>query len=275
MKVQEIISNSNEQYKQLLKLKQKKYRYQEAVFLIEGIKFVKHAILQGADLKAIAFTNNLLGEEIIAEIVQMLETSNANKEINKSQIKLFNLSKNLFEALSDTVNSQGILAVVSFPEPIKELDPTGLYLALDRIQDPGNLGTMIRTADAAGFSGIILSKGTVDPFSEKVLRSTMGSIFTLPILQTESLEQTLIDGKALGLSIYTTALENSIDYTQGTYKSGTVFVIGNEAQGISDSVFALSDQRITIPIMGHAESLNAAVAAAIVMYEAVNQRRSL
>lgn len=264
MKVLEISSNKNEQYKEVLKLKQKKYRQRSESFLIEGIKLVKHALEKNESVDMLLYAPTLIDEQAIAEIQAMMP---------KQSICL-SLSKELFDGLSDTVNSQGVMAVVKFPQPLTSIDPNGLYLALDHIQDPGNLGTMIRTADAAGFSGLIYSKGTVDPFSEKVLRSTMGSVFSLPLMVCEDLPAFLAESAAeKGMQILCTSLEDSLDYSEANYNKGSIIVIGNESQGVSEAVFNQATNRIKIPIYGEAESLNAAVAAAIIMYEAIKQRR--
>lgn len=264
MKVLEITSAKNEQYKEILKLKQKKYRIRQNAFLVEGIKLVKHAIEKGEQVQTVLYCNQLLSEENLLPIVNLMQ----------SQTQLISLSKELFEMLSDTVNSQGIMGVVQIPKLLESLDPNGLYLALDHIQDPGNLGTMIRTADAAGFSGLIYSKGTVDPYSEKVLRSTMGSIFSLPLMPCENLPEFLAQVKVVqNMQVLCTSLEDSLDYSQVDYSMGSIIVIGNESQGVSTDVFNQATQRIKIPIYGEAESLNAAIAAAVIMYEAIKQRR--
>ncbi len=263
MKVLEISSSKNEYYKNISKLKQKKYRHRASQFLIEGIKFVKHALEKGEEMSQLVYCSDLINESILESILRTIP----------DRVQVISMSKNIFEDLSDTVNSQGVIAVVQMRKQVLTLDPKGLYLALDQIQDPGNLGTMIRTADAAGFSGVIYNKGTVDPYSEKVLRSTMGSIFSIPLTTCEDLSEFLRDAKKQGVQVLCTSLEISVDYSQVDYKQGSIIVIGNESQGISTEVFNESTQRIKIPIYGEAESLNAAIAAAIIMYEATKQRR--
>ncbi len=264
MKVLEINSPKNDTYKQWHKLKQRKYRYKESLFLIEGSRFVSHALEVGASVQQIICREDFLNTEEAKRFIENVQSLN---------IPIAQLTASLFDTLSETVNSQGVMAVVAMPMTDVQFESEGLYLALDRIQDPGNLGTLIRTADAAGFSGVICNKGTVDPFSEKVLRSTMGSIFTMPLYFCDELADVLTDLKEKSFNIYATALENSLDYTQANYANGTVLVIGNEGNGISKEVFDVCNQKIHIPMYGRAESLNAAIAAAIVMYEAVNQRR--
>lgn len=263
MKVTEINSSKNELFKDIFKLKQKKYRYRSNSFLIEGIKLVKHAALQGQTIHHLIICKSLIEAEIVEEITGLMSEGT----------DLLYLSKDLFEDISDTVNSQGMIAVVKIPGGMEGLKTNGLYVALDRIQDPGNLGTIIRTADAAGFDGLIYNKGTVDPYGEKVLRSTMGSIFSLPLLAVEDLAKTLQEARLMGHSVLCTSLEDSQDYSKVDYSEGAIIVIGNESQGVSDEVFEQASHKIKIPIYGQAESLNAAIAAAIIMYEAVKSRR--
>lgn len=263
MKAFEIKSSKNDQFKQLLKLKQKKHRLESQSFLIEGYRFVMHALETGAKVQSLWLCEALLN----AQEVHRLE------ELSKEPFKLYTITEAMAKELSDTVSPQGAFAVVTMPETRAELKPQGRYLALDRLQDPGNLGTIIRTADAAGFDGIFLSRGTVDPYGEKVLRSTMGSIFSLPLMAVEDLAVFLGEAANQGYSIMATALNDSILYTEAPLADRVIIVIGNEAQGISDEVFEKATHRITIPISGSAESLNAAVAAAIVIYESDRQRR--
>lgn len=263
MKALEISSSKNEHFKEVVKLKQKKYRHRASQFLIEGLKFVRHAIEQGEEIHQFLYAKELVQPGALEPLLELLPDS----------VLVCALSKDLFEDLSDTVNSQGVMAVVKMPKKHFELKAEGLYLALDHIQDPGNLGTMIRTADAAGFTGLIYNKGTVDPYGEKVLRSTMGSIFSLPLYCCDDLPAFLADAKTQGLQVLCTSLEDSLDYAAADYQRGSIIVIGNESQGVSEGVFSEATQKIKIPIYGQAESLNAAVAAAIVMYEAVKQRR--
>lgn len=257
-----ITSAKNDQFKAALSLKQRKHRYKQGAFLIEGRKMIEHAILLGVGLQTI-----FLEEGSIEE----LEASFKHVGMSE-QVKLYELSKDLFKELCDTVTPQGAMAIVSMPNQEHSWLDGGIYIALDRVQDPGNMGTIIRTADAAGFNGVICSEGTVDPYNEKVLRSTMGSIFSMPIVQVNHFQETLTDLQAKGFQVLCTALENSVEYTKAHYEGSIVIVIGNEGQGVLDDVKALSDAIIKIPIYGKAESLNAAMAAGIVMYEAIRQR---
>lgn len=263
MKRFDIQSSKNEQFKQVLKLKQKKYRQDSGSFLIEGFRFVLHALELGVEVHTVWLCETLLSEQEIHRLEELIEE-------NK---KVYTITEAIAKELSDTVSPQGAFAVVAMPKQGEALKANGRYIALDRIQDPGNLGTIIRTADAAGFDGILLGKGTVDPYGEKVLRSTMGSIFTLPLIVVEDLAEFLENASQMNFNVMATALSDSIVYTDAPLSENVIIVIGNEAQGISEEVFLRATHRINIPISGSAESLNAAVAAAIVMYESDRQRR--
>lgn len=186
------------------------------------------------------------------------------------------LSDAVFRAVSDTTTPQGILALVRMPEySFDELlkgERTHLLIT-EGIQDPGNLGTMFRTGEGAGITGVILSKTTVDIYNPKTVRSTMGSIFRIPFIVTENLEQTIGELKAAGVHLYAAHLRGSCSYDEPDYKQPTGFLIGNEGNGLSDAVADLADTYIRIPMEGKVESLNAAIAATLLMYEVNRQRR--
>ena len=170
--------------------------------------------------------------------------------------------------MADTVTPQGILAVVRQERPaLADIEKGGLILLLDRIQDPGNLGTIIRTAEACGVDGILCDNGTVDLYSPKVVRSTMGALFRVPVTVAENLEQALQQLKGMGYAVFAAHLQGSVDYRNANWPERAVLMIGNEANGLSDSLTACADQRVLIPMRGSVESLNASVAAALLMFE--------
>ncbi|MDE6566733.1 MAG: RNA methyltransferase, partial [Lachnospiraceae bacterium] len=173
-----------------------------------------------------------------------------------------------------TITPQGILGLAVIPQYSQDdiLQSQPYYLLLDDIRDPGNLGTMIRTAEGAGMSAIILSQSSVDLFNPKVVRSTMGSIFRMPYCYVESLPEIIRQLRKQGCQVYATAMEGSVVYDEPDYTTGAAVVIGNEANGISDAVFHEMPINIRIPMGGHLESLNAAVSAAVIMYEINRQR---
>lgn len=185
---------------------------------------------------------------------------------------IYKVKDEIFLKMCDTKSPQGILAVVKM-ETVTNFKPGNdkKYVFCDCINDPGNLGTIIRTADAAGFDAVLLSVGCVDLYSPKVVRSSMGSFFNIDVITDVSYEA-IADCKNYGYELYGGALcDNTIDYRDADMKKPTVIIVGNEANGISKQVLDLC-QAVKIPILGKAESLNAGVAAAILMYELVRQR---
>ena len=261
-----ICSASNTQIQNLIKLqKQARFRRKQQLFVAEGIKMLREAAEQGK-LKKIYATEekwNLWQEEISADM------GDFDYEL---------VSDAVFKQISETVTPQGILGLVSIP--VYELqdilgDDRHRYLLLDDIRDPGNLGTIMRTAEGAGMSGIILSRESVDLFNPKVVRSTMGAIFRVRYCYVEDLPEVARQIRNLGYEVYGTAMEGSVVYDEPDYTKGAAVVIGNEANGISQAVFQEMSGRIRIPMSGQLESLNAAVSAAIIMYEMNRQGRKL
>lgn len=252
-----IESKDNSKLKLLSSLKTKKGRQKSNLMLIEGLRAVKQLLDNDLNVDTIAFDS------------EVIEQNNAYKELySKYQDKSIIIKKELFENVSDTVNSQGIVATGKIPtynlEELVGLSPKRILL-LDKIQDPGNAGTIIRTADSAGFDMIIYIKGTVDLFSPKVSRSSMGSNMYLPIIEASLEDLKNLQGK--GYSIYATALDDkAIHYNKLKYSEKTIIALGNEANGIDEDLLEISNYKIYIPIYGKAESLNVGIAGAIVMY---------
>jgi TrmH family RNA methyltransferase len=191
-------------------------------------------------------------------------------------IDVYKFTDQMFKDISHTETPQGILGVVSIKQySVDHLSGNKnapFYVFCDGVQDPGNMGTIIRTADAAGADVVILSKGCVDIYNPKTVRSTMGSMFHVPIIKAEDTVQMMHHVKKNGIHIISGHLSASTYHFDTNMKKGIMIVIGNEGNGISDEVVKLSDYLVKIPITGNAESLNAAVAAAILMYEVVRQR---
>lgn len=259
-----ISSESNGQIKEIIKLqKQARERKKTKRFVAEGIKMVKEAInfdkLEKIYVSESAFekTAQKLGETI-------------------NQIQCVVVADNVFKQISDTVTPQGVLAIVKMPEyDIRDIlaDKRKAWVLLDDLRDPGNLGTIIRTSEGAGMSGVIMSKESVDLFNPKVVRSTMGAIFRVPFCYVDSLTDIIDEIKKSGYEVYATAMEGSEVYDCVDYTNGAAFIIGNEANGVSDKVFEKASHRIRIPMEGKLESLNAAVSAALIMYEIAGQKR--
>ena len=228
-------------------LKDKKGRDALDAFLVEGTKMVAEALSSGFPVRAV-----LLRED--ADSVPDLPPS----------VPAFRLPSHVFRSVCDTKTPQGIAAVVS--RRVLPLSGSRI-LALDGIQDPGNMGTMIRTADAAGFDGLILSPDCTDIFSPKVLRATMGSIFRVSFAFPPDLSAALRDLRGKGFSVLSSQLDGEPFYERKNVASSFVLIVGNEGNGISAPVRAEATHRLRLPMRGGAESLNAAVAAGIMMYD--------
>lgn len=247
-----ITSKSNAKIKEIRKLRSSaKARRQKGEFVVEGLRIVK---------------------EVPAELLEELYVSEhfADKALSEEGfLKAEVVADDVFRFLADTVTPQGILAVVRRPAFREEISSyiksDARILLLDDVQDPGNLGTIVRTAEAAGVDLVILSEGCADLFNPKVIRSTMGSIFRVPHL-TRDLVSAIDELKAAGVSVYGAALEKAVDFRTVSFSGKTALIIGNEGNGISADVLNLTDQRIKIPMAGKVESLNAAVSTAVLLY---------
>ena len=252
-----IESKDNNLFKNIKKLKEKRYRIRENKFLLEGFRIIEEAIKAKADIEYI-----LINKEIESKI--------DNLETYKEYSKVVFLSRNLFIQMSDTESSQGIMAVVKNKERDKNIEGS-FFVVCDKVQDPGNLGTIIRTSHAAGVEGIILTKGTADIYNEKTIRSTMGSIFYIPIYYDDENFSIIKALKEKGVSLVATSLEESRNFFEEDLKGKIMLAVGNEGNGISEEVFSLSEKKVKIPMPGEAESLNVAVATSIILFEKVRQ----
>ncbi len=263
--MQEITSKDNSLIKHIIKLKNKKYRNEFCEYIVEGIKIVKEAIEEKARIKQIIVSKNTLNSELFE--------SHLKKELEK--IEYVQVTENIFKLISDVEEPQGVLAIIEKEKNNLEIDYSeDFILALDDIQDPGNLGTIIRTADSCNIKQILISKGTVDPYNQKVIRSTMGAIFRVNIIECEKLASVLEKTKQNNYKVISAALGSGKTIYDVKYNK-TVVVIGNEANGISKKVLNMSDEKVIIPMLGKTESLNASVAAGIIMYEYVRQKFSI
>lgn len=249
-----IDSTSNKIIKHTKKLWDRSGRKEHNQFIIEGKRLVLDAISCGADIEYI--------------LIEQGENFDLPKEIT-----VYELSSKAFSSLKTTVNSQGIMGVVNNP-PEKKLtleDDNCIYVYLDGIQDPGNMGTILRTADACGARGVILSKNCVDIFNPKVVRSTMASIFNVPVYFDDDNRSLLKEMKKHDFKIVSGSLQGNKSIYDVDFKGRCVIIIGNEANGITDEVIHLSTELVKIPIVGKAESLNASVACGVMCYEALRQ----
>ncbi len=255
-----IESHQNKILKWIKGLNQKKHRDKEGVFIAEGLRFISE-IPMDWEVRLFAASDTFSLENDMAVYADRAET--------------YIMSDALFAVLSDTENPQGILAVCK-KQPLgqeKIWEKTApFFLLAEELNDPGNLGTIIRTADASGADAIFLSKGCVDIYNQKVLRATMGSIFHVPIYQNISLEEVAHKMKENHGSLYGAHLKGTCTPYSLPLEEGCGFFIGNEARGLSDAAASLCDRWVKIPMPGQAESLNASIAAGILMYEVVRQR---
>lgn len=260
--MQVISSKDNEMIKNIKKLKEKKYRDETNTFIIEGIKLVEEAIQEKAEIRLIVICEDCIEDGTISK--------SQLYEIAKQEC--IYVTEKVFSILTDVKTPQGILAVIEKKNNSVEIDETQeMILALDQIQDPGNLGTILRTVDSANLKQIIIDKNGADPYSPKVVRSTMGAIFRIKIIQVENLKQKLQELQKKGYEIIATSLDTSKDIYQISYQK-QVIVIGNEANGVSKEIQQLANQKVKIPMLGKTESLNASVAAGIIIYEYVRRK---
>ncbi len=253
-----IDSVNNEKIKYAVKLSSSsKKRKEEGLFFLEGLRLCRDAALTGTEIAVAFFTD------------RAAEKSGESVEFISSKAKeSYLISEAAASKISLTESSQGFYALCKIPGAIseKDIDPKGKYIALENIQDPANLGAISRTAEALGISGAILS-GCCDRFSPKAQRAAMGSLLRLKVIESENLKETLLALKEKGMAVYaTTPDEKAKKITDLSFDEGAICIIGNEGDGVSAEIFEIS-KKITIPMLGRAESLNASMAAAITMWE--------
>ncbi len=260
-----ITSSQNSIVKEIAALKSKKHREEKGCFVIEGARFFEEALKERANILKVVVSEGFL--------------AGRDARINEIRLRIgkmdtITVADRIFKNLSDTETPQGILAVVKMEKTGLENLPHGdnRLVILERLQDPGNMGTIIRTADAMGFNGVVISHGCVDPYNPKVLRSTMGSVFRVPLYFYTDTEEAFSIIKNRGVRIYATSPRGTTNCHDAELGNNIAFIIGNEASGIAEETASLADEILTIPMPGRAESLNASVAAAVLMYESLRQR---
>lgn len=254
-----IESKDNNLFKLVKKLKERRTRDKEGMFILEGLRLIEEAI------KANMVIEYIIVSKEYEEKFEKFFLTNVEFE---NKINIF--SNVLFSQISSTENSQGIIAITKKKEYEYNLDGD-FYLVCDKVQDPGNLGTIIRTAHAAGVTGIILTKGTVDIYNDKTIRSTMGSIFYIPIFYDDNNFSMIKDLKKDGFSLVATSLKESKNFFDENLKSKIILAVGNEGNGITQELFELADKKVKIPMPGGAESLNVSIATSIILFEKVRQ----
>ncbi|MCI8641625.1 MAG: RNA methyltransferase [Clostridia bacterium] len=260
--MQIISSKDNELIKHIRKLKEKKYRDLNQEYVIEGIKLIKEAIEEKAEIEQIIVCDNCLDTEVIPKDI-MYEVA---------KYECIYVTEKVFISISDVSTPQGILAVVKRNKEDKSIDyKQDIIVVLDDIQDPGNLGTILRTVDSVGLNQIIVSKGTADCYNTKVIRSTMGAIFRVNIIECEDLEKTLKEIQENDFKVVVTSLQTKKSLYDIEFNKKAI-VIGNEANGVEKKIQNMADEKIKIPMLGKTESLNASVATGVVLYEYVRQK---
>ncbi len=257
-----ITSKDNDLIKHIRKLKEKKYRDEFGEFVIEGIKMIEEAIKENAKIKYILICDDCKTENSM--------TPEQLYDIAKQEC--IYVTEKILVSITDVVAPQGIMAIVEKPmKSENKIDyRANHFLLLDNIQDPGNMGTILRTADSLNMKQIIVSAGTADCYNSKVVRSTMGAIFRVNVIERD-LEKVIKEMEKRGIKIYGTDLKTDKTIYDVDYSKSAV-IIGNEANGVSPNVLDLVDERIKIPMSGKTESLNAAVATGIILYE-MNRRK--
>ncbi len=262
--MQVISSKDNELIKHIKKLKDKKHRDESNEYIIEGVKLIEEAVKEKARIKKIIVCEDTTRTyEIPTHIMY---------EIAKYECVY--VTDKIFASITQVTNPQGIMAIIEKGDTDAQIDYTqDIIVALDDVQDPGNLGTILRTVDSIGLNQIIVSKGTADAFNSKVVRSTMGAIFRVKIIEVENLPQAIKEMRRHHFKLMVTSLQtdNSIYDIQFNKK---IIVIGNESNGVSKEIQEMADEKAKIPMLGKTESLNASVAAGVVMYEYVRQKLS-
>lgn len=293
-----ITSVNNQRVKEVANLKQKKYRTESGTFFAEGLRAVQEAV-QYADVTELFYTEAEAGrlDEVLKAAgnvpADTKEKSGNMNNVNHNNagtakkrneasngIRMYQVDEKVMAKLSDTKAPQGVLAVIRTPEQnLRQLRPgtasdnNAPVIILDRVQDPGNLGTIIRTADAVGALGLILLEGCVDAYSPKVVRASMGSLFHLPVVQDVTAEEALTWCYRNGYEPAATALKNAQNVYKADISKKMAFLFGNEANGVAEELQAAAETRLFIPMAGLAESMNVAMAAGIILFEGLRQRK--
>lgn len=256
-----ITATSNKRIKQLVLLSEKaRERKKEQVFLVEGGKMFEEA--DEAYIREVYVSESYLEKNGISDKLQRVGFETVSDEV--------------FKKISDTKAPQGILCVMkqyaySFEKLLEKENP--VFVLLEDIQDPGNLGTILRTGEGAGIDGVIMTKDTVDIYNPKTIRATMGSIYRMPFLYVDSLSDAIKKIQEKGIAVYAAHLQGENYYDSFDFTKGTAFLIGNEGNGLKKETADMADSYLKIPMEGKVESLNAAIATSLLMYETYRQRR--
>ncbi|HZJ76215.1 MAG TPA: RNA methyltransferase [Oscillospiraceae bacterium] len=267
MEIKSINSEKNAVIKHVRSLQLKKYRMKHLQFAIEGVRIIDECLRHNGNIEYIIYSKDLHTVQGGTDLL--------NRILKKDYI-IYEVPNQLFNKLADTESPQGIIAVVNMKsmalEDLEfENDKELFFIILDRIQDPGNMGTIIRTSESAGIDAVLVTNGSVDPYNDKVVRATMGAIFHLPVIQCtgDVLMEYLREKK---VKLIAADLDTDKTYVDISYDGNIGIIIGNEANGIDEKILYNVDEKVIIPILGKIESLNAAIAAGILIYKAVENR---
>jgi TrmH family RNA methyltransferase len=262
--LQAITSTQNNQVKLWSQLLTKKGREEQRKFIVEGTHLVQEALISDVNIDCIVFSEK---RGIPSEI---------NSLVVQQKIKTNPVSESVLTKCSDTKSPQSVFAVIHRPSnewnSLIEKE-NSLVVLIDGVQDPGNLGTIIRSADASGADGVLLGQGTVDLYNPKTLRSTMGSVFHLPVIECNIIDVLQQLKQETSIQVVSTSLQAKTSCYTSNFRSSTWFMFGNEGQGVSSEAGAYVNHSIKIPMQGKAESLNVAMAATILLFEALRQRQ--
>ena len=263
-----ITSSQNKFIKLAAALKQKKQRDELNLFVVEGVRLVEEAAESDWVVETCIYTTDALQNMRVRDVITHLESKNCH---------MVEVPLALYDKITDTKEPQGIMGIVKkYAYVITDVlasEQKPFLIVLDELQDPGNVGTMIRTAVAAGCTGILLTKGCTDVFSNKAVRSSMGSIFHVPIVEGLATNEVLAFADEHGIEILATSLESSNVYFKVDFTKPVAIVFGNEGNGVNARFLEHAQERLYIPLLGHVESLNVAASAAVILYEVVRQRQ--
>lgn len=275
----EITSATNPRIKAIKKLEQKRERDREGLFVIEGFHLVEEAIAHNAEIETILYSTSADRAQL-SHIENTLESSVKREDAGNQALNMLDMilvTDSILTTLSKTPAPQGIIAVIKQPrQTIQGLLTKDAHralphlLLLDNVQDPGNVGTMIRTAEAAGFKGIVLGEGSADLYNDKTIRATQGALFQLPIIRA-NLENLLPALHDAGYESWVTTLEEATFYRELARPSKCALIMGNEGQGVDLKLQKMASTKVKIPMLGQAESLNVGIAAGILMYALMPQ----
>lgn len=263
--MEEITSRDNKKIKHIVQLYKKKYRTTHQEFVAEGYRTVIDMLPTGT-VRYVIVNIESIKQEQLDPLLSLCELYD---------VQVCSISNNLWKGIETTVHGQGVIAVVC--QKVHRLEDfhikgNGLYVLIDGVQDPGNIGTLIRTAVGAGVGAMFLTPNTVDIYNEKTVRSTMSGLCKLPIYTNVSADEVKSLIQKQGIHLYGTVLEDSVDYGQPSYEGPTMIALGNEANGLSQEIIDMVTQKISIPMYGPMESLNVAIAGALCMYK-VQERK--